>query len=436
MNATSTSYPRQLLQSIQSLLNPRPFARLTGSARRWTTWRLLMAALLMGWDESPALRQRWRQTREFLRRLWPTARLGHCYRGFIDALQARSPAMLSELGRQFRLRLQQLPATMRLVDGWLAFAVDGTRANCPRSAANEKAFPRAGRQKSPPQVGLVSLRHLASGMLWDFRVAAAVVSERLHLLAMLAEVPPNSLLVMDAGFVGYDLLSQICTSGQHFLLRVGANVRLLRKLGWGRCHGQDLVYLWPDKARRHQQPPLVLRLIVLHDGRRPVYLVTDVLDRRRLSGSAASRLYRRRWSIEVMHRDLKQTLGRSAMRSRQPQRALCEWQWAVASLWVLQWLAWTALREAGQTEASPSMAAALSCVRLAVTQLWRPVRNGALRRILGQCLADRYVRHSAKTRRRWPAKKKDRPPGRPKIHLATTEQIQQAKELEHETTAA
>jgi hypothetical protein len=50
-------------------------------------------------------------------------------------------------------------------------------------------------------------------------------------------------------------------AGHHFVLRVGATVRLVRQLGWTRAHAQG-VYLWPDQAAQKRQPPLVLRLVV------------------------------------------------------------------------------------------------------------------------------------------------------------------------------
>ena len=76
--------------------------------------------------------------------------------------------------------------------------------------------------------------------------------------------------------------------------RVGANVRLVRQLGWTREHAQ-VVYLWPDQAARKRQPPLGLRLVVVHDGKQPVYLVTD--------------LPKSRWSDRQRGDDLRRAVG-------------------------------------------------------------------------------------------------------------------------------
>jgi hypothetical protein len=90
-------------------------------------------------------------------------------------------------------------------------------------------------------------------------------------------------------------------AGHGFLIRVGANVKLLRKLGY--CvkeKGDDgIVYLWPDDQRRAGQPPLILRLVRVHDGRREMCLVTNVLDRAQLSDAELVQMYKLRWGVEM-----------------------------------------------------------------------------------------------------------------------------------------
>ena len=49
---------------------------------------------------------------------------------------------------------------------------------------------------------------------------------------MIEALPAGALVTADAGFVGYETWKAILDSGRHLLIRVGANVRLLRKLGY------------------------------------------------------------------------------------------------------------------------------------------------------------------------------------------------------------
>ncbi len=58
------------------------------------------------------------------------------------------------------------------------------------------------------------------------------------------------------GDAGVALWKLIADQGHHFLMRVGSNVTLLRKLGYCR-ESHAIVYCWPNKAARSKQPPLV-----------------------------------------------------------------------------------------------------------------------------------------------------------------------------------
>ena len=126
-------------------------------------------------------------------------------------------------------------------------------------------------------------------------------SERSHVLSMLRLLPAGALLLGDAGFTGYDLLKALTDGGRWFVIRVGSNVRLLRKLGYAVEEHEGIVYLWPEgKKKKKQCQPLVLRLIRLVDGRgRGICLLSNVLDRRRLSDQAALKMYRLRWGVGV-----------------------------------------------------------------------------------------------------------------------------------------
>ncbi|QOJ13422.1 MAG: hypothetical protein HRU75_01675 [Planctomycetia bacterium] len=49
---------------------------------------------------------------------------------------------------------------------------------------------------------------------------------------MLPELPERTLLLTDAGLVGYRVLTRLQNCGHAFIVRVGRNVTLLRKLGY------------------------------------------------------------------------------------------------------------------------------------------------------------------------------------------------------------
>ena len=411
-----------------------PFAPLGGAfgARRWKPLCLVRLALLMAWMGDLSLVDRFRAARSAMRRLFPSARPGQTYQGFSKAVRKYGTGLLALLGGHLRAQIEPMSGCWR-VCGRLAFAVDGSRVECPRTAANERQFKRAGRKKTGPQLSLTTIYHMGSGCPWDYRIGPGTQSERTHLRAMLATLPLEALLVADAGFIGYALLREILASGRHVLFRVGANVQLLRELGYAQVQKDSTVYLWPEKARQKQQPPLVLRLIRLAGGRHPAVLVSDLPDER-LSDEQAGVLYRLRWGVEVFYRSLKQTLARRKMRSTAPEQARMELAWAFMGLWVLSLLGAQAIAARGKNPQSLSIACALRHVRQTLERCDR--RAGRLSHHLGLCVKDGYVRSHPKTARNWPHKKNDPPPGVPKIILATTEQIRHAKELLAQTPAA
>ena len=206
-------------------------------------------------------------------------------------------------------------------------------------------------------------------------------------------------------------------------------------LGFAR-ESSGIVYLWPDREAKRNQPPLVLRLVVVHNGRHPVYLLTSVLDKSQLSDAQVIELYRLRWGIEVFYRSLKQTFGRRKLRSTNADNARVEIEWSLTGLWTM---ALVALVEASQVGTPPdklSIAGTLRAFRRMLRDWRHPSeRNQQLRHRLRAAVIDSYQRKN-KTSRDYPRKKQESPPGSPTIHLATPKQIQQAQTVKQKGLTA
>jgi DDE family transposase len=238
-------------------------------------------------------------------------------------------------------------------------------------------------------------------------------------------------LVADAGFVGYEVWQTLLTAGHHFVIRVGANVRLLRQLGWVREHAQ-MVYLWPDYAARKLQLPLALRLVVVHDGKQPVYLVTD-LHKIRLSDCQVAMIYGARWGVEVFFRTFKQTFGCRKLRSRSAANAQLELEWALVGVWSVCLLGTRELYACGHDPTRLSPAAALHAFHRTLRDyrvrpetpaetLWVQLRRARL---------DDYQRCVPKASRAYPYKKRRPLIGIPQITRATEQQLAQAAALQN-----
>jgi hypothetical protein len=450
-----------LKQVIDWLLAPAVFASLRG--RKRATWkpRLLAAtALLWATSELSTLHERFAQARKVITTVfrWQLAP-GVSYQGFVKMLGQWQDELLAAVVPHLREQMQAVHQGQWETAGYAVFAGDGSRIALARSESLEATFApscrrrksvrrkkTAGARRSPkkqaatsrhkkatsPQLWLTLLWHVGSGLPWAWRTGPSGSSERDQLVAMVPQLPAHALLVADAGFVGYEFWQALLTAGHHFVIRVGANVRLVRQLGWTREHAQ-VVYLWPDQAARKQQSPLVLRLVVVHDGKQPVYLVTD-LAQSRLSDRQVAAIYAARWGVEVFFRTFKQTFGCRKLRSRAAPNAQLELDWSLLGLWGVCLLGTRELRASGHDPTRLSPAAALHAFQRTLREyrvrpdtpaetLWAQLRLARL---------DDYQRRSTKTSREYPRKKQRPPIGIPHITRATPHQIAQAHALQHQ----
>jgi len=393
---------------------------------RWTPQRLAWVASMMAWDEGQTLDARWDHACEVAGSLHPHWRLGTSYSGFAAALVRESPRLVRGIKAKFQRAMLAMGGPQTRC-GWQAFAADGSREEAPLTEANEEGLGCAGRAKTGPQVFMTTLWHMGLGLPWDFRVGPGTDSERRHLEQMLEDLPQPSLIVADAGFAGYELCQRVLDARHSFLLRVGGNIRLLTELGWEHEEREGLVYLWPQKHRH--LPPLVLRLIVLGRGKQEIYLLTNVLQPKQLSEEEAGVLYEMRWGVEVFYRSYKQTLHRRRLLSRTPATCLAECSWTMLGLWLLGLLT---VRELVGKQFDPlswSVALARNAVRRALRRSISGSHRGQLFDELAAAVKDGYQRHGPKAARDYPRKKREEPPGPPKIQSATAKETDTAKQL-------
>jgi Transposase DDE domain len=420
------SYRAQSRAAIAAVLPAADLRRVDRRCRdRWGYYPLACVWLFAAVSRGASLAERFADARSWLRGLAPRLRLATSYRGFAQAVRRKGEVLAVWLTAAFQERLMAFAGDADLVGGWRPLAVDGTRFDCPRSRSCQRAYRRAGRPGSPPQLGLVTLWHLGAHCWWDGRVGPAVIAERTLLRAMLDDLPPRALLVGDAGFVGYGLCEELGRRGVAFLLRVGANVELLTRLGAYRRESADTVYLWPQRDRRRRRP-LPLRLVVAGTGKRRVYLVTNVLSRTALSRARAADFYRRRWGVETAYRAVKQTLARRRLLSRSADLAALELAGVFLAGWAVSLLALFARgRPAAARAWSPAQAAAALRGFLS-----RPAARGrSLRRALARAVPTPSRPGRRKTRQRWPHKKNDPPCGRPRLTRASRPLARQAQRV-------
>jgi hypothetical protein len=386
---------------------------------RWRPKYLVLAWVVMGWSLQGPLTERCREAYELLAALFPRRRRsGTSYPGLTNATERIGLELFHHFWNCLRVTFPQRTGPLWRWYGWVVMAVDGSRIDAPRTRGNEQGLGRCGRDKTHPQWWITWLIHLPTNLIWDWRQGPGDSSERSHMDAMTATLPPDTLLVADIGFGGFDFLGRLRKAGVDFVVRCGGNTtlrvegsvsRLVRK------GGQTFVYLWP--VDRRGQRPLRLRLIVIKKGKAAVYLLTNVQESTRLSRAMAGELYRLRWDIEVEYRGLKQTLNRRKVLAKTPSPGGMELAGNVLAMGLL--MVHAALALAAKVPRA-SVAGILRVIQRAVARLIHKRRWRGLLGDLRRALKDTYTRRSSKRARDWPHKKKDRPPGTPKMRRLTS----------------
>ena len=418
-------YRIQLRQAIKRYLPARGLPLL--SQRRWSDRLLIMVMLLLVWSPGTTQVDRFSEARHAVVAMYVSRkRPGRSLAGFMATLGRHTARLLTLVVQSLQRQMGQRFKKQWLTGRFLAFGFDGTKIDCTRTRGNQKHFKNGGRAKSAPQMVLGTMVHLATGLIWSWRHGDAKTAERTLLREMLEGLPQEALLIADAGLTGYDLLRTILDSGRSILIRVGANVQLLKKLGYCVQENHGIVYLWTQDARHQGQKPLILRLWTFRDGRnRRMSLLTNLLTDTQMTAEEARMLYGKRWGVELLFRAMKQTLVRRKMLADAPQNAQRELDWTMVGLWMLGMLA--VETSAQKAPAYEGFAQVLRIVRAAMggrgngrSSLWRKLR---------QIRRDCYVRKHAKKARDWPHKKNEPPCGNPDVRMATPREILKAQRL-------
>lgn len=453
----SAPHHQVLKQALDWLLQSAPLSKVRFCKEcTWTPQALIFTAMLWAWSDEKSLTDRFSVARKIVIAMavlsGPPAK---SYQAFLKMLKTWTVRLALALTTSFQHRMETDLAGRFMVHGFQVFGVDGSRLELPRTASNERRFsPRSARRQgtpkskrrrrarsktaraerardkkvNSPQMWLTSMFQVGTGLPWDWRLGPSDSSERDHLQQMIAALPAEALVTADAGFVGYVYWTALIKSGRHLLIRVGANVRLLKTLGYVQ-EKPGLVYLWPDREAARKQPPLVLRLVVARGGRHPVYLVTSVLDETVLSDNHVAEIYTLRWGVELFYRHFKQTFERRKLRSHTADNAELEATWSLLGFWAMALHAEVQLAREGIPARRMSVAKILSAYRRSMREYKsHPEPGESLRELVSKAVIDPYKRAN-KSSRDYPRKKQGHAIGAPQIRDATKDQIEIAREI-------
>jgi hypothetical protein len=155
-------------------------------------------------------------------------------------------------------------------------------------------------------------------------------NERRHARALLAEAQPQSLILADLGYFGFEWFDDLTEGGHFFVsrLREKSSYRVLHRF-YERGEVLDLLVFLG--AYRRDRMKHALRLVQFRVGSTLYRYVTNVLEPHVLPLAEIARLYARRWDVEMAFQLVKEHLGLRRLASAKLTLVLQQ-VWAVLTL--------------------------------------------------------------------------------------------------------
>jgi len=455
---------RSLIDLLREFLTPALWRQAHQTRRRsqkkqssrWMVQPLMLMLLLTTWSHGDSQAERFECAKAFCRLCLRKRRSpGQTIGGFQKALARLPMPVMRTLAAGVRLALASKLAGHWMVEDFIPLGCDGSRVECPRTKELEEHLGQAGKDKSAPNIWVTAVVHLRWGIPWAWRFGKGTASERQHLELLIDTLPRLALLVADAGYFGFRMAECLVRKNVMFLLRMSSNVTLYtRELVRMDRYREGKVYYWPSaKDRKAGAKPLLLRLIRIratpankrsHD----VWLLTNVMDKKRLSHRLAGRMYRWRWQNEGCFRTYKHTLKKVKLMSRTVRlvHREAEGSWLALQLLLAQGVlvqtarlcgrdrspksgrgseqtsGTTATAEECEAEVKSSPRKILLAIREEINSAPRPHRRSPYEERLWQARIDRREQTSDKAPNSWPRRKPHKPPGPPELREITDDQ--------------
>lgn len=209
------------------------------------------------------------------------------------------------------------------------YGVDGTSLRVADSNENRAHFGSAdgGHRglSGYPMTRVVALMTLRSHLLAAVRFGPYDVHENHYAAELWSSVPSQSLVIVDKGLFGANILIPLATNKRHFLVRAKSNLkwRTVEKLG----RGDEIVEMEVNPHSRRLDPTLprtwrVRAVRYQRKGFRPQVLLTSLLDASAYPREEIAALYHERWELELGYDEIKTEMleSRESIRSKSPER--------------------------------------------------------------------------------------------------------------------
>ena len=217
------------------------------------------------------------------------------------------------------------------------FLADATSCHVTDTPENRAAFRGPSGQKPGcglPVVKILGLFNLASGAAYRLATDWTNASELGLFYSLWSTVPTGSLMVADSNFGNFMTIAGLAQRGVDCLMPVDQ----ARKVDFSQCTKRlgpnDALFTWrhpkrcpwmdAEKMAAEVPETLTVRVFqrrVCRPGAPPetITLVTTLLDPQQYPAQMLTKLYARRWDIELDFRHIKTTLGMERIEARSPE---------------------------------------------------------------------------------------------------------------------
>jgi len=218
-----------LLKVVQWLLSQVVFENPLHMNCTWTFRTLAMTALFWAWSRESTLSEKYFCAGRLTGHLHQNTQTAS-NQAFMEMLRRHTDYLCQMLLNVFRQHMQTMSPHWEMF-GYVLFGVDGTDVSVPRTRSNQDVFTTNGKskhqkrkriknqtahqkkQKVCPRILMTTLFHISLGLPWAWRLGSKSDNERSQLLSMLGELPRKSLIVGDAGFIGFEFFKAVLDSG-------------------------------------------------------------------------------------------------------------------------------------------------------------------------------------------------------------------------------
>lgn len=249
-------------------------------------------------------------------------------------------------------RIQQAKNEYTHWHGYHVLLGDGTYVQMQDTESIRKEYEVKHKGKSSegyPQGLLEAITERGTGQLFSFKLANRHVSELALFYDMIDELPANSLLLLDALYNCYEIISKCKRKGVEILVpdKRNRDYKLVEVL----ADGDEIVEIKTPKNRskwlkENEQPnKFLLRRIHCEspDGNQYT-LITSLLDNK-IDKNEIQLLYLTRWDIEISIREIKIIMNINILRSKTPEMALKELTVSLASYNLIRKIIYASIKD-------------------------------------------------------------------------------------------